>query len=140
VFVRTILQLKSIIDLDPFKSQDQEGQQFSGGFYCNCASQFSVAVAFNDSVHSFFSILLFVFIGFFEIFSAIAIRRNSSSPKWTAYFGFVAAMISFAFGVSFNFMNLFLGEWVIIAIFIAYIITLALSQSVHPMEGKLIKT
>jgi hypothetical protein len=30
----------------------------------------------NDSVHSFFSIMLFVFIGFFEIFSASAIRRN----------------------------------------------------------------
>jgi len=83
----------------------------------------------NDSVHSFFSITLFVFVGFFEIFSASAIRRNPSSPKWTAYFGFVAAMINFAFGVSFNFMNLFIGEWVIIAVFIAYIVTLALSQN-----------
>jgi hypothetical protein len=82
----------------------------------------------NDSVHSFFSIMLFVFVGFFEIFSASAIRRNPSSPKWTAYFGFAAAMINFAFGVSFNFMNLFIGEWVMIAVFIAYIVALALTQ------------
>ena len=88
----------------------------------------------NDSVHSFFSIMLFVFVGFFEIFLASAIRRNPSTAKWTVYFGFVAAMINFAFGISFNFMNLFIGEWIIIAVFIAYIITLALTQSVHQKE------
>jgi len=93
----------------------------------------------NDSVHSVFSIMLFIFIGFFEIFSASAIRRNPSSPKWTAYFGFVAVMINFAFGVSFNFMNLFIGEWIIIAVFIAYVITLALTQSVHQKEDALKK-
>jgi hypothetical protein len=82
----------------------------------------------NDSVHSFFSIMLFVFIGFFEVFSASAIRRNPAKNKWTAYFGFAAAMINFAFGVSFNFMNLFIGEWVMIAVFIAYIVALALTQ------------
>ncbi len=92
----------------------------------------------NDSVHSFFSIMLFVFIGFFEVFSASAIRRNSAK-KPIAYFGFVAAMINFAFGVSFNFMNLFIGEWIIIAVFIAYIIILALTQSVHQKEDSLKK-
>ena len=93
----------------------------------------------NASVHSFFSIMLFVFIGFFEVFSASALRRNPASPKWTAYFGFVAAMINFAFGVSFNFMNLFVGEWIMIAVFIAYVITLALTQTVHTTEGSFIK-
>ena len=87
----------------------------------------------NDSVHSFFSIMLFVFIGFFEVFSASAIRRNPAK-KPIAYFGFVAAMINFAFGISFNFMNLYIGEWIIIAVFIAYVITLALTQSVHQKE------
>lgn len=83
----------------------------------------------NDAVHSFFSIMLFIFIGFFELFSASAIRRDTSSPKWIVYFGFAAAMINFAFGISFNFMNLFIGEWIIIAVFIAYVITLALTQN-----------
>ena len=83
----------------------------------------------NDSFHSLFSIILFVFVGFFEIFSASAIRRSPSSPKWIFYFGFVAAMVNFAFGVSFNFMNLFVGEWMIIAVFILYLITLALTQN-----------
>ena len=97
------------------------------------AASFAMSAIFplgvNNSVHSFFSIMLFIFIGFFEIFSASAIRRNPSKIKWIAYFGFIAAMINFAFGVSFNFMNLFIGEWVIIAIIIAYIITLSITQN-----------
>ena len=36
----------------------------------------------NDSIHSFFSIMLFIFIGFFETFSASAIRRNPSHARW----------------------------------------------------------
>ena len=95
--------------------------------FCFMMSAF-VPLGVNDYLHSVFSMMLFVFIGFFEIFSATAIRRNPASPKWTVYFGFVAAMINFAFGVSFNFMNLFIGELVMIAVFIAYIITLALTQ------------
>ena len=56
-------------------------------------------------------------------------EESPTAPKWLAYFGFAAAMVNFAFGVSFNFMNLFIGEWIIIAVFIAYIITLALTQN-----------
>ncbi len=93
----------------------------------------------NDSVHSFFSIMLFVFIGFFEVFSASAIRRNPLQKR-LAYFGFTAAMVNFAFGISFNFMNLFIGEWIIIAVFIAYTITLALTQKTHQTEDSNTKT
>jgi len=114
--------------------------QISGIVFALCFMMSAIfPLGVNDSVHSFFFIMLFIFIGFFEVFSASAIRRNPSSPKWTVYFGFVAAMINFAFGVSFNFMNLFIGEWVMIAIFIAHIMTLALSQSVHQMEDSRIK-
>ena len=82
----------------------------------------------NDSIHSFFSIMLFIFIGFFEVFSASAIRRSPTHVKWLPFFGLIAAMINFAFGVSFNFANLFVGEWVMIGLFITYIITLAIAQ------------
>ncbi len=83
----------------------------------------------NDAVHSSFSIMLFIFIGCFEIFSASAIRRNPSRIRWVPYFGFIAAMINFAFGISFNFANLFIGEWIMIGLFIAYIITLTITQN-----------
>jgi hypothetical protein len=44
------------------------------------------------------------------------------------YFGIIAAIINFAFGVSFNFANLFIGEWIMIGLFITYTITLAIAQ------------
>ena len=104
--------------------------QISGIFF---AFAFMVSAFFplgvNDSVHSFASVMLFVFIGFFEIFSASAIRRNPSNPKSLVYFGFIAAMVNFAFGISFNFMDLFIGEWIMITFFIAYVVTLAVSQN-----------
>jgi hypothetical protein len=79
----------------------------------------------NDSLHSTFSIMLFIFVGFFEIFSSSAIRKNPFYPKILSVFGFVVTIINFAFAVSFNFTDLFVGEWVMIGLFIAY--TLALS-------------
>jgi hypothetical protein len=90
----------------------------------------------NDSVHSLFSIMLFVFIGFFEIFSASAIRRNPAQ-KHIAIFGFIIAIVNFGLGVSFNFANLFVGEWIMIGLFIAYIITLALTQNKHSENLKI---
>jgi hypothetical protein len=94
--------------------------------FCFLMSAF-VPLGINDSLHSVFSIILFIFVGFFEIFSASAIRRNINA-KPLFFFGIGAAMINFAFGVSFNFMNLFIGEWIIIAVFIAYLVTFALTQ------------
>lgn len=82
----------------------------------------------NDSLHSTFSIILFISVGCFEIFSASAIRKNPSQPKALAVFGFIVAIINFVFAVSFNFGNLFVGEWVMIGLFIVYVITLAVFQ------------
>ncbi|MBE3115676.1 hypothetical protein IMZ68_00585, partial [Candidatus Bathyarchaeota archaeon] len=48
--------------------------------------------------------------------------------KWVPYFGIIAAIINFAFGVSFNFANLFVGEWVMIGLFTTYTIPLAIAQ------------
>jgi hypothetical membrane protein len=83
----------------------------------------------NDSVHSTASIILFISIGCFEIFSASAIRKNPARAKWMPPFGIAVAMANFVLAVSFNFGNFFLGEWIMIGLFIIYILTLAVTQS-----------
>jgi uncharacterized protein (DUF1697 family) len=42
VFVRTLLQLKNIIDLDPFKGQEKEGNSFLVTFLGNAPPSFSL--------------------------------------------------------------------------------------------------
>jgi uncharacterized protein YggT (Ycf19 family) len=113
------------------------------------ASGMCLAVAFmvtalyplgvNNGIHSAFSIVLFVAIGCFEIFSASAIRKNPTHPSWLPAFGFMVAAINFMFGISFNFADLFVGEWVMIGLLIVYIITLALTQyrSIRAPQPKL---
>jgi hypothetical membrane protein len=54
-----------------------------------------VPLGVNDSLHSVFSMMLFVFLGFFEIFSASAIRRKPFNAKPLFFFGIFAAMINF---------------------------------------------
>lgn len=61
----------------------------------------------NDSIHSLFSIMLFIFIEFFELFSTSAIRRIPNRVKLVPYFGFSIAIVNFMLGVSFNFVNFF---------------------------------
>jgi hypothetical protein len=80
------------------------------------------------ATHSFFSICRFVFTGFFEIFSGCAIRRIPDLIRWLPPFGVALAMINFAVCVSFNFVNLYVGEWVTVALFIGYILTLSVSK------------
>lgn len=91
----------------------------------------------NDSMHSAFSILLFISVGCFEVFSASAIRRNPAFPKSLVLFGFAASIINFIFAVSFNFGDLFFGEWIMIGLFAAYMVAISLTQilklqSPHP--------
>jgi hypothetical protein len=98
------------------------------GFALACA--FIVTVIYplgvNDQIHGAFSIILFVSAGFFEIFSATAMRRNPLCGKKLFVFGITVAMINFVFGVSFNFASLFVGEWAMIGLLIVYTLTLAL--------------
>jgi hypothetical protein len=92
----------------------------------------------NDSIHSLFSIMLFVFIGFFELFSASAIRRIPNRVKWVPYLGFSIAAVNFMLGVSFNFANFYFGEWIMIGMFIAYTLTLATLQD-YRIKSELVK-
>jgi hypothetical protein len=80
----------------------------------------------NNEVHSFFSIMIFVFFGFFEVFSASGLRRKVAAPRWLVYSGFATAFASFGIGV-FSFFNhdFFLGEWITVGLLIFYVLALA---------------
>ncbi len=82
----------------------------------------------NDAMHSAFSITLFISIGCFEIFSASANRKSPYLPKGLAIFGFTVAIINFILAVSFNFSDLFIAEWIVISLFIAYVLVLSTFQ------------
>ena len=78
------------------------------------------------ATHSFFSIWRFVFTGLFVLFSACAIRRMPSHARWLPPFGIAIAIVNFAVCISFNFVDLYVGEWITVAFFIVYILTLAI--------------
>jgi hypothetical protein len=44
----------------------------------------------NTSVHSLWSIMLYIGLAFFEFFSALVFIRYTKFPKWLAYYGFIA--------------------------------------------------
>jgi hypothetical protein len=73
----------------------------------------------NTSIHSLWSIMLYIGLAFFEFFSAIVFIRYTKFPKWLAYYGFIAYAINFTTGVFFN--KIYFAEWVVVAMLIAYI-------------------
>ncbi|MCX6649313.1 MAG: hypothetical protein NTV61_07995 [Candidatus Bathyarchaeota archaeon] len=78
----------------------------------------------NNAVHSFFSILLFMMFGTFEMFSASALRRKPGYPRWITYSGFSIAFTSFIIGVSSFWVDFFLGEWIMVAALMIYVVIL----------------
>lgn len=102
-------------------------QIFGLAFACAFIVTVIYPLGVDDQIHSGFSVVLFVCAGFFEIFSATAMRRNAGDKK-LFLFGITVALVNFVFGVSFNFANVFIGEWVMIGLLIAYTLTLALTR------------
>jgi len=82
----------------------------------------------NNQIHSFFSILIFVFFGFFETFSASALRKKIGSPRWVVYSGFLAAIVSFAIGIYSFFNEFFLGEWITVGLIMFYVVSLVVNS------------
>ncbi len=65
------------------------------------------------------------FVGFFLSFSATVLLKHPSTPKWIAYFGFLAALINFIYGAFLN--DVFVAEWAAIGSFIVYILLISVN-------------
>jgi hypothetical protein len=63
------------------------------------------------------------FAGFFLTFSATILLRHPHTPKWLAYFGFLAALINFIYGAFLYFV--FIAEWAAIGLFIIYVLMIS---------------
>jgi hypothetical protein len=77
----------------------------------------------HTSVHSFWSKMISVFLGFFLTFSATALMKNPAFVRWIAYYAFVTALVNFVYGVILY--SVFLAEWVSIGMFIIYVFMIA---------------
>jgi hypothetical protein len=133
--VTSIVLLVFFVGMYTWRSEDKRMNAFLlvavfSGLALACAFLLTAAfpLGVNDSLHSTFSIMLFVFVGCFEIFSASAIRKSPAYPKALSVFGLIVAIINFILAVSFNFGNLYVGEWVMIGLFIVYALGLSAVQ------------
>jgi hypothetical membrane protein len=86
----------------------------------------------HTSLHSFWSKMVSVFLGFFLTFSATALMKNGSFTKWIAYYAFLAAAVNFVYGVFLHYV--FAAEWVSIGMFIVYAILLSYNSRARAKE------
>jgi hypothetical protein len=75
----------------------------------------------HSSIHSFWSAMIAVFLGFFLTFSATALLKHRAFIKWFAYYAFLAALVNFIYGAFLH--SVFFAEWVSIGMFIIYVFT-----------------
>ncbi len=79
-------------------------------------------------IHSLWSMVLYVFLGFFLTFSATALMKNPAFKKGFAYYAFVTATVNFVFGAILH--EIFWAEWISVGMFIAYVLMIAYNSMV----------
>ncbi len=96
----------------------------SSAFSLTLAALFPLGT--HSATHSFWSAILSVVIGFFLTFSATALSKHRVFKRWIAYYGFLAALVNFIYGMSeATGHKLYIGEWAAIGMFVIYIFLIA---------------
>ena len=80
------------------------------------------------AVHSLWSMMLYVSLGFFLTFSATALMKNPTFKKGFAYYGFATAGVNFVFGAILH--EVFWAEWISVGMFMAYVLMIAYNSLV----------
>jgi hypothetical protein len=75
------------------------------------------------AIHSLWSMMLYISLGFFLTFSATALMRNSAFRKGFGYYAFATAGVNFAFGAILH--EVFWAEWISVGMFMAYVLMIA---------------
>lgn len=75
------------------------------------------------AIHSFWSMMLYISLGFFLTFSATALMKNPSFKKVSGYYAFLAAMVNFVFGAILH--EIFWAEWISVGMFMVYVLMIA---------------
>jgi hypothetical protein len=82
----------------------------------------------STAVHSLWSMMLYISLGFFLTFSATALMRSPGFKKGFGYYAFLTAGINLAFGAILH--EIFWAEWISVSMFIAYVLMIAYNSMV----------
>jgi hypothetical protein len=88
----------------------------------------------QTDMHRFWSMMLFVSLGFFLIFSATSLLRHPAFARWVAYYGLLTSAFNFVNGAILMavFGDVYVGEWISVGMFMIYVIMLAYnSRAIH---------
>jgi len=79
-------------------------------------------------IHSLWSMMLYISLGFFLTFSATALMKNPAFKKGFGYYAFLTAAVNFVFGAILH--EMFWAEWISVGMFIAYVLMVACNSMV----------
>jgi len=81
----------------------------------------------QTDMHRFWSMMLFVLLGFFLTFSATSLLRHPAFARWVAYCGFLTAAFNFVNGALLMAVlgDVYVGEWISVGLFMIYVTMLA---------------
>ena len=82
----------------------------------------------STEIHSLWSMMLYISLGFFLTFSATALMKNPAFKKGFGYYAFLTAAVNFMFGAILH--EMFWAEWISVGMFIAYVLMVAYNSMV----------
>ena len=80
--------------------------------------------------HRFWSMMLYLLLGFFLTFSATSLLRHPAFGRWVAYYGIATAVFNFVNGAILTAVigDVYVGEWISVGMFMVYVLILANSS------------
>jgi len=82
----------------------------------------------STEIHSLWSMMLYISLGFFLTFSATALVKNPAFKKGFGYYAFLTAAVNFVFGAILH--EVFWAEWISVGMFIVYVLMIAYNSIV----------
>ena len=82
----------------------------------------------STEMHSLWSMMLYISLGFFLTFSATALMKNPAFKRGFGYYAFLTAAVNFVFGAILH--GMFWAEWISVGMFIVYVLMVAYNSMV----------
>jgi hypothetical protein len=103
--------------------------QYTGVFSAVCLIITGIfPLGTSTEIHSLWSMMLYISLGFFLTFSATALTKNPAFKKGFGYYAFLPAAVNFVFGAVLH--EIFWAEWISVGMFIAYVLMVACNSVV----------
>jgi len=103
--------------------------QYTGAFSAVCLIITGIfPLGTSTEIHSLWSMMLYISLGFFLTFSATALMGNPAFKKGFGYYAFLTAAVNFVFGAILH--EIFWAEWTSVSMFVAYVLMVAYNSTV----------